>query len=272
MKPKEIFYALGFKPGIRTYDCDIKTFELERDGQVKFAQWLHPYEKEKAITQSEVDSLRGFLKEGDVALDIGAHSGDSTIPIALALGKSGSVLAFEPNPYVYEVLKTNARLNETKTTILPFCYAATPEDGSFEFKYSDEGYCNGGSFQGISQLLHGHAFRLQVQGRNLQNLMRREYPELIPKLRYIKIDTEGYDLVVLQSLSDLIAEQRPYLKVEVYKRLKPAQRQELFDYLIALQYKVYRVIDNNSHTSEPIQESDLRKHRHFDAFCVPTPA
>ena len=34
---------------------------------------------------------------------IGAHIGDTTLPIALAAGKKGFVLALEPNPYVFHV-------------------------------------------------------------------------------------------------------------------------------------------------------------------------
>jgi FkbM family methyltransferase len=272
MKLKEAFYFLGFKPRTRTYGYEIKRFQLESDGPVEYAQWLHPYEKDKEITQSSVQALRKFLKNGDVALDVGAHTGDSTIPIALAVGKSGSVLAFEPNHYVYEVLKKNSELNETKTTIIPLCYAATTEDGPMEFSYSDEGYCNGGSLEGISKFLHGHAFKLQVKGRNLQNLIQKEFPALIPKVRYIKVDTEGYDLVVLQSLSNLISQQKPYLKVEVYKGLDFAQRQMLFRFLINLKYKVYKFIDDSNYMGEPVQETDLKKWRHFDVFCVPDPA
>ena len=70
-----------------------------------YAQWLHPRETGKRISQESVDELRRFLSPGDVAIDIGAHTGDSTIPIALAVGKTGCVLALEPNKYVFPVLE-----------------------------------------------------------------------------------------------------------------------------------------------------------------------
>jgi len=53
----------------------------------------------------------------------------------------------------------------------------------------------------MSKWLHGHAFKLGVQGKNLQSFLKETYPQLVPKIRYIKIDTEGYESVVLQSLA-----------------------------------------------------------------------
>jgi tRNA G37 N-methylase Trm5 len=34
-----------------------------------------------------------------------------TIPMALAAGKEGKVVTFDPNPYVFEILKKNTSLN-----------------------------------------------------------------------------------------------------------------------------------------------------------------
>src|SRR3984885_12812804 len=196
-------HFLGLQPGPKTYGFKLKSFELPGDGTVEYAQWLHPRETEKEITQLSIDALRKFLSPGDVAIDIGAHTGDSTIPIALAVGKQGCVLTLEPNRYVFSVLKKNAELNSGKTNIVPLMFAATPEDAEMEFQYSDSGYCNGGRFEGMSKWLHGHAFKLKVQGRNLRSFVLENYPELVPKIRYIKIDTEGYESVVIQSFSEL---------------------------------------------------------------------
>src|SRR6185295_1168111 len=136
-------------------------------------------------TQASLEALRSFLRAGDVAIDIGAHTGDSTIPIALAVGPRGSVLALEPNPYVFKVLAVNAGLNPASTHIVPLMFAAMPEDGEFEFEYSDSGYCNGGFHQGISRWTHGHFSKLRVAGRNLPVYLRAHAPDALPKLRYV---------------------------------------------------------------------------------------
>jgi len=269
LKLKELPYFLGLQPGPKTYGYEIRRFDLPGDGPVEYAQWLHPSETAKEITQSSVDALRKFLSPGDVAIDIGAHSGDSTIPIALAVGAHGCVLALEPNRHVFPVLQKNAELNLGSTHIVPLMFAVTPEDEEIEFQYSDSGYCNGGRFEGMSKWLHGHAFRLKVQGRNLYSLLRSDYPSLISRIRYIKADTEGYESVVLQSLSGLIGQCKPFLKVEVYRKLDDAQRRALFRRIAGYGYLVRRIPNDGDYFGEILAEEDMSKWRHFDVFCVP---
>src|SRR6478752_6435636 len=126
------------------YGYDVREFDLPQDGLVQYAQWQHPYDQTKTITQSAVDAIRQFVSPGDFVIDVGAHSGDTAVPMALAAGQGGCTLALEPNPYVYKVLVANAALNGGKTNIVPRCCAATQDEGDFVFHYSDAGFCNGG--------------------------------------------------------------------------------------------------------------------------------
>jgi len=41
------------------------------------------------------------LRDGDVAIDIGAHVGRHTLPMARAVGVRGKVYAYEPLPSIY---------------------------------------------------------------------------------------------------------------------------------------------------------------------------
>lgn len=269
MKLKNLFQLLGVRGAPRTYGFEVRGFDLPTEGRVEYAQWLHPSETAKEIDQGSVDELRRFLSRGDVAIDIGAHTGDSTIPIALAVGGSGCVVALEPNPYVFPVLAHNATLNRGKTNIIACPFAATPSDGPMEFEYSDAGYCNGGRHEGISRWRHGHAFRLPVQGRNLEAYLRRAHADLIPRLRYIKVDAEGYDLVVLESLSALIAERRPYIKAEVYKHAAADQRARLFAFLADRGYAIHRVASEREYLGQRIESAADLDTGHGDLFCLP---
>jgi len=269
VKARELLYLFGLKPEVRTYGLEIRHFDLPKDGRIEFAQWLHPRESKAQITQEMVDELRKFLSPGDVAIDIGAYTGDSTLPIALAVGGAGCVLALEPNKYVFPILKKNAELNAGKTNICPLMFAATPEDADLEFQYSDSGFCNGGRFEGISKWRHAHAFTQMVHGKNLPSFLRTTYPQLIPRIRYIKIDAEGQDYVILQSLSELISQQRPFLKVEIFSRLNSEQRRMLYQWIAGHGYKVYKLASEVNYKGKLLQESDLNRWRHFDAFCIP---
>lgn len=217
------------------------------------------------------DQLRRFLRPGDVAIDIGAHTGDTTIPIALAVGPSGAVLALEPNPYVFPVLERNAGLNPAKMRIMPLNFAAMREDGRYEFQYGEAGYCNGGFHEGVSKWVHGSAFKVEVEGKNLPAFLRRSHPELIPRLRFIKVDAEGFDLAILETLDDVIRGQRPFLQVEMFSLRKSTAvyRRELYDFLVDHGYTVHRM-DSRDFLCERITPENLMCWNVYDVFGVPT--
>ena len=71
MKAAELVYLAGIKPSPKRYGFEVRTYYLEEDGEVNYAKWLYPYEREMSITQQSVNELRKFLRPGDVA----THSG-----------------------------------------------------------------------------------------------------------------------------------------------------------------------------------------------------
>jgi FkbM family methyltransferase len=271
MKLRELFYLLGLRPKPRTYGCEIKAVNLPVDGKIEYAQWLHPRTRGNPvpINQDIVTELRCYISPGDFAMDIGAHCGDTTVPIALAAGAEGCVLALEPNPYVFPVLSQNALLNPGKTRIVPLDFAATVSDGDITFEYSDPGFCNGGRHPGINRWRHSHAFPLTVHGRNLGKYLRERHGDLLPRLRYIKVDAEGYDLDILQTLAGILAERAPYIKAEVFKHTSRGRREELLAFLHQHNYVVRRVKSESCYSGEIIGREDLMRWPHFDIFCVP---
>lgn len=277
MKLKEVFYGLGFRPRLREYPFDISSFDLPKEGEIEFARWRHPSatRRERAgggfrLTQAMVDTHRAFLDPGDVAIDIGAHTGDSSIPIALAVGVKGAVFALEPNLYAYKVLLANTALNRTKTNIFPLNIAATPEDGSFEFEYSDPGFCNGGFHAGIDTWKHAHFFKLKVIGRHLPSFLSSRFPAEAERVRYIKIDTEGFDRAVAASLRAILIGKKPYLKTEMYKHTPESERRGYYRDLRDLGYALYRVVsDEEDYRSTPLSEAEIMKWSHYDVFAAP---
>lgn len=264
----EFFYLLGFKPSARVYGHTTEVVELARDGTVKFALWRNPRFTGFEITQSEVDDLRSFISDGDVAIDIGAHSGDTALPMALACGPNGLVLAFEPNPFVFSVLASNAALNPGKYNIVAYPYAVAAQDGPLVFKYNGPDFPNGGDKNGTSVWQHGSTYNLPVEGRRISPLIRERLADRISKLRYIKTDIEGHDLSALKSIEDLIDEARPHIKSEVNRHNTAEERRGLHRFFRDKGYSV-SLVEQNTLFGRFLSEDEMLSIRHFDVFAVP---
>jgi FkbM family methyltransferase len=254
----------------RTYGHEVNCFALEREGAIEYARWLHPFEKPKTITQADVDGWRAFLRDGDVAIDVGAHTGDTTVPMALACGPSGLVVAVEPNPHVFRVLDVNARLNPGRAAgVLALNFAATEDDGEFEFHYWDAAFGNGGYLSRLHNQRHGHRYPLRVIGRNLERELRARIADRLAMLKLIKTDAEGYDAAVLHSMRTLIDERRPVLVCEVHKKLDAGERLHLHDELARPGYRLYRYVAGAQPIGERIGGEDFNRWPHFDVVAIP---
>jgi len=58
------------------------------------------------------------LKRGQTVIDCGPGEGDFTLYAAKAVGSSGKVIAFEPDPLIFDELKSNIELNDLDNVIL----------------------------------------------------------------------------------------------------------------------------------------------------------
>lgn len=270
MKARSLLEFIGLRSPPRTYGHRVGTFELEREGAVSFAQWLHPKCRAIAIEQAAIDELRRYIAPGDAVLDIGAHIGDTTVPFALAAGPTGRVFAVEPNRYVLPTLEVNARLNPmaAPVTILP--YAATAETAKLSFDYSDPGFCNGGDLSGLGKFRSGHLYRLDVEGRNITRELANLAPEWLSRVKFIKTDTEGNDQAVIETLRPVIDAARPYLLCEIFRHSTEAQRRS-FHHLLSgeLNYRIHRAQPYSELRGRELGADEMMRDRHFDIFCVP---
>ena len=258
------------KRTFQEYGYEVKQFDIPGVGGLDYAQWQHPFEGEKTMDAESLAFYRLFLQKGDLAIDIGAHTGDTSVPMAFVAGKVGCVLAIEPNKYVYKVLEKNAQLNLDHTNIIPLNFAVTEQDGTFEFNYSDASFCNGGFLSEIESQNHKHAYTLSVTGKNLPDFLHANYEMLLPKLALVKVDAEGYDKEIIKSIRALLTRYQPYLITECYKRLTDAERFDLYDTVTGLGYSLYRIGDLQGHDRIPItQREDMLKWPHMDMIGVP---
>lgn len=251
------------------YGHELCEFKLPTDGTVQYAQWLHPLDSQKSITQEGVDALRGFIKPGDFVIDIGAHTGDTTVPMALAAGPTGCTLGLEPNRYVFKILQENCKLNSGKVNIDPQCWAATEEDGEFVFHYGDASFVNGG-FKPMTQWFrYRREYPLKVQGRRLETVLRSQYAEWLPKLSYLKVDAEGSDIKILSSIRSIVEEYQPVIRTEVFRYLAAKNRHALFDLFSGMGYEVFHYEEGQTLQGQRMERGDMTREKHFDILAVP---
>ncbi len=257
----------------KEYGTKVLTVELAGDGPVRFAKWQHPLEAPGDFDQRHVDFFRRWIKPGDLAIDIGAFTGDTAVPMALAAGPDGLVLALEPNPHVYKVLEQNAGLNADRTTIAPLNFAATAEDGTFTFEYSDASFCNGGYLAKIKdrrgEHKSKHRYKLAVTGKNLERYLHDHYADRLSSLALVKVDAEGYDKDIIRSLSKLLTAYRPVLITECLPALDDDERRELLTALTDNGYVPYRLENFTAVPSQRLTEAGLRSREHFDILALP---
>jgi len=273
---KRRFWGPRFREaGMRRVVC-----HLADEGDVEFAEWLHLVSDVPVITQEKVNFYKRFIRKGDLAIDIGAREGDTTVPMALAAGAQGTVLAIDPNPHVFKVLAENARLNTGKAHIVPLNFAATAHDGEYIFGSGDPCFINGG-IVGFSsnKACHSH-YRFTVTGKNLATYLTGHHASSLSRLTFIKIDVEGYDKEVLKNLAGIIGRYRPTIVAECFSELNDQERGELYDALAVHDYRVFSLAGYGpwiGAPSEPdvdmpreLHRHDMRAHQHFDLLGMPS--
>lgn len=99
---KDTILTLTYKEGCK-FLCQAGTDEL-----------LHVMPYSEQDTWKKIKSL---VKPGDVCIDVGAHIGVYTIPLARIVGSDGLVVAVEPSP-LKQVLSLNIRLNKLQNVVI----------------------------------------------------------------------------------------------------------------------------------------------------------
>ena len=215
MRLRELLQLIGLGKGIRFYPTRLKKIEINSTESWFYPMWLTPKPPETPEMLSEISLYSQILDKGDWAIDVGAHLGDSTVPLAVACGLRGGVLAFEPNPATFHLLSINSCLNRNVGIIIPIPLAADDHYSKTSvcgvkqeiFEYGDHWLGNGGDHSGLSKWIHGSAYKVPVMSVSIPTFVANFYPDIEPKLKFIKIDCEGRDLLLLPDLVNKFAKQ-----------------------------------------------------------------
>lgn len=166
----------------------INGWKNKKDNQLKRCPNLKCKEGELLLT----------IPYGHSFLDVGAHYGDTIITMAM-LAKNNNrndirFIAFEPNEFKCNYIKTISHLNKLNITIFRACI------GDFSGRANIDDYTRINK----NDLLGNASFKKNRNGR-LKIITLDEIREKIEPIGFMHIDTEGWETLVLKGASNILA-------------------------------------------------------------------
>lgn len=153
----------------------------------------------------ETSVVVGWLRAGDVFVDLGANIGYYTVVASRRCGHGGRVWAFEPEPDNFELLGRNIALNAL-ANVEAVNAAAGAESGTAQLYLSDDNqgdhrlYCSDGRDDCI--VVHKHALDDWFAGRDA-------------RVDMVKMDTQGMEAQIVAGMRGLIERNRERLALIV---------------------------------------------------------
>ncbi len=134
--------------------------------------------------------------EGGVAVDVGAHLGTFTVPLARRVGPRGLVVAVEPTPRTAGALRRTLALNGLQDRVALHECAAGGEEGKARLHIAAVG-----SHNSLLPLRNEGVDEVEVAVRALDAIVPEGRPACV-----VKIDAEGMELEVLRGAGRVLAE------------------------------------------------------------------
>jgi FkbM family methyltransferase len=188
-----------------------------------YRAWKYRLQEDRA----EIAFLRRRVTRGMTVFDIGAHKGGYTYWMARAAGRSGTVVAFEPQEAGAALLGSlfNGAVRVERL-------AVADREGTARFFIQPQPYSV--SFEASIVDKYENATAVEVHLTTIDSYCRSHH--LAP--HFIKIDVEGFEWEVLTGGSEVLAACRPLLLIEIEERhIGLARMNELFSFLEARGYE-----------------------------------
>ncbi len=178
------------------------------------------------------------LQDGDVVLDIGANIGWYALLLAQHSPSSVRIYAFEPDPLNFELLTANVQLNNAqKITGVPKALSDQRETKTlYLYPHKNRGR------HSLIPLAKGDGETVQVTTTTLDDFLD-EYAVDPARVKFIKMDVEGYEYYVLRGASRLL-ETVPYVHTEFwppYFRRGNIDQKGLVDLMFGYQYQPHLI-------------------------------
>lgn len=208
--------------------------------------------------------LSKCLAEGNTYFDIGSNIGLMALYASKYVGSNGKVLAFEPEPETFKILKSNIQLNQfSNIEPLEMALGSSKETATI---YGSQTNLGAASLIPSEELIsHGSTVRIET----LDTLLSERS---IVSVQMMKIDVEGWELEVLKGGKTLLSRSdAPILCIEC-SRLHPlhnAKIEDLFTFVSEINaYQIFRLARGKERASKLVKiETAEALPRHDNIFC-----
>jgi len=161
--------------------------------------------------QDEIRFVRGLLKRGDCAIDVGGHIGFFTMQMAEAVGPEGRVYAFEPFDANADLLERSIAENGFSGRVRFQRAAAGAASGTATLTFPVETLNSGGAY-----LLRDGSAPLSGNRKKEVPLVALDSLDLPRPVRVIKMDVEGAEPQVMQGAARILKTDRPVILSELH--------------------------------------------------------
>ena len=182
-------------------------------------------EKYGEFSYLEAKIFEQICKAGDVVIEVGANIGAHTLYLSKLVG-NGFVFAFEPQRLVFQNLCANLALNSI-SNVFAYQEAVSNENGTIIIPECD--FTKNNNFGGIN--IENTKNGTTVNKQKLDNFLNK-----IDRLKLLKIDVEGMEILVIKGAKELIDKFRPIIYIENDRQ---EHSKELIELLWSLDYKMY---------------------------------
>lgn len=208
------------------------------------------------LDTAEIRYILKEVREGEIAVDIGAHKGAYLYWLQKKVGAKGWVFAFEPQPKLSQYLENICKKMNYKNVAVEN-KGISAEKGSFQL-YLPEGKSSSPAATLQSNLSDSTTTHKSIE---IQTTTLDEYflKERNLKPHFLKIDVEGHELEVFKGGKQLLKEAKPKILVECEQRhLQNMQIEEVFQFLLDLGYKGFFISENEW---KPLVHFSVEKHQ-----------
>ncbi len=150
--------------------------------------------------------MQAILRNGDIAIDAGAHIGFYTRLLATWAGPEGRVIAYEPNPYVYKILMRFTK-NCPNIHIMQRAVSQYSEQNLTMCLHPYSLYQNSTLEKALmgKKKMPGFTKKVKIKTHALDDLRET----LSSPIKFIKIDVEGHEDKVFQGAQNILTQDRP---------------------------------------------------------------